>query len=62
VPLTPAVLLLVPGSVGFRGISSLLRQDTLSGIETTFSMFVVAVSIVAGLLMANAALSPRRAL
>jgi uncharacterized membrane protein YjjP (DUF1212 family) len=62
VPLTPAVLLLVPGSVGFRGISSLLRQDTLSGIETTFSMFVVAVSIVAGLLLANAALSPRRAL
>jgi uncharacterized membrane protein YjjP (DUF1212 family) len=58
----PAVLLLVPGSLGFRGVSSLLERDTLSGIEATFSMFVVAVSIVAGLLVANATVSPRRAL
>jgi uncharacterized membrane protein YjjP (DUF1212 family) len=60
--LVPAMLLLVPGSVGFRGISSMLHRNTLSGIETTFAMFVVAMAIVAGLLIANAALSPRRVL
>jgi uncharacterized membrane protein YjjP (DUF1212 family) len=58
----PAVLLLVPGSMGFRGMSSLLDKDTLSGVETLFAMFVVAIAIVAGLLVANAVVSPRRSL
>jgi len=58
----PATLILVPGSIGFRGISSLLNRNTLTGIETTFAMFVVAMAIVAGLLIANAAVSPRRSL
>lgn len=60
VVLVPAMILLVPGSLGFRGISSLLDRDTLTGIETTFATFVVAMAIVAGLLIANAVLSPRR--
>jgi uncharacterized membrane protein YjjB (DUF3815 family) len=58
----PAMILLVPGSVGFRGMSSLLDRDTLSGVETTFAMFVVAMAIVGGFLIANATLSPRRVL
>ncbi len=58
----PAVLLLVPGSMGFRGMTSLLDKDTLSGVETVFAMFVVALAIVAGLLVANAVVSPRRSL
>jgi uncharacterized membrane protein YjjB (DUF3815 family) len=62
VVLVPAVILLVPGSMGFRGISSLLDRNTLSGIETTFATFVVAMAIVAGLLIANALVSPRRVL
>jgi len=62
VVLVPAVLLLVPGSMGFRGISSLLDRNTLTGIETTFATFVVAMAIVAGLLIANALVSPRRVL
>lgn len=62
VVLVPAVILLVPGSMGFRGISSLLDRDTLTGVETTFATFVVAMAIVAGLLIANAVLSPRRVL
>ena len=60
VVLVPAVILLVPGSVGFRGMSSLFNRDTLTGIETTFASFAVAMAIVAGLLIANAVLSPRR--
>ncbi len=58
----PAVLLLVPGSMGFRGMSSLLGHDTMTGVETVFAMFVVATAIVAGLLIANAVVSPRRSL
>jgi uncharacterized membrane protein YjjP (DUF1212 family) len=60
VVLVPAMILLVPGSLGFRGMSSLLDRDTLTGIETTFATFVVAMAIVAGLLIANAVVSPRR--
>jgi uncharacterized membrane protein YjjP (DUF1212 family) len=62
VVLVPAMILLVPGSLGFRGMSSMLDRDTLTGIETTFATFVVAMAIVAGLLIANAVLSPRRVL
>jgi len=58
----PAVLLLVPGSMGFRGMSSLLGRNTVTGVETVFEMFVVAMAIVAGLLIANAVVSPRRSL
>ena len=62
VVLVPAVLLLVPGSMGFRGMTSLLDRDTLTGVETVFAMFIVATAIVAGLLIANAVVSPRRSL
>lgn len=58
----PAVLLLVPGSMGLRGMTSLLDRDTLSGVETVFAMFIIAIAIVAGLLVANAVVSPRRSL
>ncbi|HVV85294.1 MAG TPA: threonine/serine exporter family protein [Kofleriaceae bacterium] len=58
----PAVIMLVPGSMGLRGIRSLVAQDTLTGVETTFAALVVAMAIVAGLLMANAVVSPRRTL
>lgn len=62
VVLVPAVIMLVPGSMGLRGISSLLHRDTLTGVETTFATFVVAIAIVAGLLVASAVVSPRRTL
>jgi uncharacterized membrane protein YjjB (DUF3815 family) len=62
VVLIPAALLLVPGSMGFRGMTSLLARDTVSGLESMFAMFVVAAAIVGGLLVANATLAPRRVL
>jgi uncharacterized membrane protein YjjB (DUF3815 family) len=48
--------------MGFRGVSALLGRDTLTGVGTVFEMFVVAIAIVAGLLVANAVVSPRRSL
>lgn len=62
VVLVPATLLLVPGSMGFRGMTSLLDHNTLNGVATVFAMFVVAIAIVAGLLIAQAVVSPRRSL
>ncbi|HEX4455647.1 MAG TPA: threonine/serine exporter family protein [Kofleriaceae bacterium] len=59
---TPAVFLLVPGSLGFRGMSSLLDRNTMNGVETLFATFVAAIAIVAGLLVANAVVPPRRSL
>lgn len=62
VVLVPAVLILVPGSMGYRGFESLLEHHTMLGVETTFQMFIAATTIVAGLLVANATVAPRRIL
>ena len=56
----PGILLLVPGSVGFRGIVDLLEHNVESGIQTAFRMMFVAAAIVAGLLFANIAAPARR--
>lgn len=58
----PGIMLLVPGSVGFRSVAELVQQDTLSGVQTAFSMVLVAISLVTGLLLANVLLPPRNAL
>jgi uncharacterized membrane protein YjjP (DUF1212 family) len=49
----PAILLLVPGSIGFRSLNSLMERQALAGIETAFSMMLTAVALVAGLLIAG---------
>jgi uncharacterized membrane protein YjjP (DUF1212 family) len=61
-PLVPGLLLLVPGSLGFRSLGFLLERDTVDGIEAAFSASLAAMAIAAGLLLANVAVSPRRAL
>ncbi len=48
----PGILLLVPGTVGFRGLTSLMERQAVTGIETIFSMILTAVALVAGLLIA----------
>lgn len=61
VVLTPALLLLVPGSVGLRSFASLLDNNYQLGIEGGFRMILIAISLVAGTLIA-AIVSPRRKL
>jgi uncharacterized membrane protein YjjP (DUF1212 family) len=53
VVLVPGILLLVPGSIGYRSMSSLLERNTVAGIDNAFSMILTAVSLVAGLLIAG---------
>ncbi|MBD3868791.1 MAG: threonine/serine exporter family protein [Acidobacteria bacterium] len=62
VPIVPGIMLLVPGSIGFRSLSSLLARDVLSGVEAAFTMVLIAVALVAGLLLANILLPSRKAL
>ncbi|WP_233166500.1 threonine/serine exporter ThrE family protein [Archangium sp. Cb G35] len=62
ITLVPAIMLLVPGSIGFRSMESLLARDVLAGVDTAFSMLMVAVALVAGLLFANALVQPRKVL
>jgi uncharacterized membrane protein YjjP (DUF1212 family) len=56
----PGILLLVPGSVGFRGLAALMDEKVVSGVDTTFKMILTAVALVAGTLMANVVAPPRR--
>jgi uncharacterized membrane protein YjjP (DUF1212 family) len=62
VTIVPGMMLLVPGSLGFRSLESLLARDVVAGVDTAFSMLLVAVAIAAGLLFANALVPARRVL
>lgn len=59
VTLVPGILLLVPGSLGFRSLTSLLERQTVLGVESAFRMTLVAVALVTGLLFSNVVLPPR---
>jgi len=56
----PGIMLLVPGSVGFRGLAALMDEKIVSGVDTSFKMILTAVALVAGTLMANIVAPPRR--
>jgi uncharacterized membrane protein YjjP (DUF1212 family) len=62
VTIVPGLMLLVPGSVGFRSLSSLLERNVVAGVDTAFSMLIVAVALAAGLLVANAIVPARKVL
>lgn len=61
VMMVPGIILLVPGSVGFRSFAMLLRHDVVSGIETAFAMVLTATALSTGLLFANLVLPSERA-
>lgn len=58
----PGILLLVPGAIGFHSVAAFAAHDAVAGIELAFAMMLVAMALVAGLLLANVALPPRKAL
>lgn len=60
VVLTPGLILLVPGSIGFGSLSRFIANDVMSGVEAAFSVALVATAIATGLLVANAIVPPRR--
>lgn len=58
----PGLLLLVPGSLGFRSLSSLLVADTVAGTDGLFRVALVAVALATGLFAADLVVPPRRSL
>lgn len=50
----PGVLVLVPGSVGYRSLLDLVDRDVATSIETAFQMILTAAGIVFGLLLTDA--------
>jgi len=58
----PGIILLVPGSVGFRSMSFLLDRNTELGINTGVLLLTLLVALVAGLIFGELLVSPRRSL
>lgn len=58
----PGILLLVPGSVGFRSVSYLLARNTTLGFDTGMLLVTLLISLVAGLMFGELLVAPRRSL
>ena len=58
----PGIILLVPGSVGFRSVSYLFERDTSLGMDSFILLLTLLISLVAGLLFGDLLVSPRRSL
>lgn len=56
----PSIMLLVPGSVGFRGIASLVERDYTLGMDTAVAVLSALVALMAGLLFGSVLVAPRR--
>ena len=53
VTLLPGIMLLVPGSLGFRSLDYVVNKQMLTGLDTAFQMIFLAVAMLMGLLLAN---------
>jgi len=60
--LLPAIVLLVSGSIGFRGLAAVAVGQVATGEQQFLQMFVVALTIAAGLLVGNTIVRPRATL
>ena len=58
----PGMLLLVPGALSFRSLDTLLTGNAVTGLSGFAEVTLIAGSLVMGLLVANVALPPRKAL
>lgn len=56
----PGIILLVPGSMGFRSLNFVMERDVFLGLDTAFALLSALVALVAGLLFGNLLLPSRR--
>ncbi len=56
--LLPAIILLVSGSIGFRGLAAMAEGELLVGTQQFLQMFVVALTIFAGILVGYTIVRP----
>ena len=60
--LIPAIVMLVSGTIGFRGLASMAGGDLLVGAQQFLQMFVVAMTIVAGIVVGHTIIRPESGL
>lgn len=60
--LLPGLLMLVPGSVGFESLQLFMDQDTITGMQSAFTVLILGSALVVGLLLANVIVPPRKVL
>lgn len=58
----PGIVLLVPGSIGFRTLSFMFERDMSLGGDMAFTLIAILVALVAGLLFGDLLIAPRRSL
>jgi len=56
----PGIILLVPGSLGFRSFNFVFERDVMLGLDTAFAVIAALIALVAGILFGNLLISPRR--
>lgn len=56
----PAILMLVPGSLGYISLTAFINRQGVDGIESAFTMTLVAMALAGGLITANALVAPKR--
>jgi uncharacterized membrane protein YjjB (DUF3815 family) len=56
---SPAITVLVSGSIGFRGMMVAAAGQADQGVDQITQMFIVALAISAGLLVSNTILRPK---
>ncbi|MBY0516982.1 MAG: threonine/serine exporter family protein [Bacteriovoracaceae bacterium] len=55
----PGLILLVPGSIAYRGLNYLFARDVILGFDTAFTMITLAFSLVVGVFVGNIVIKPR---
>lgn len=60
--LLPAIILLVPGSIGFKGINSVFNKDLIAGVDSIINMGLIGVALVSGTYFGSLLVKPRRTL
>lgn len=56
----PGIILLVPGSLGFRSFNFVFERDVMLGLDTAFAVVAALIALVAGILFGNLLLPTRR--
>ena len=60
--LLPALILLVPGSIGYKSLNFLYSNDVLSGLDKGFAALAIGVALASGVFFGNVIVKPRRSL
>lgn len=58
----PGLILLVPGSVGFRSLYFVFEKDVFLGLDTAFTVVTLIAALVAGMVLGNSLVPPRSSL